>query len=213
MLKPVYIFSGLGADERVFQYLDLSGYQTTFIRWEVPGKNESIEAYASRLLPQISHPMPTLIGLSFGGLMAVEIAKQIKTKQIILLASVKTKKEIPLLYRLGGKIRLHKLLPTHLLKEENKFSKMVFSNASESDRVLMKSIFAGTNPKFLKWAIHQVVNWKNLTELENVKHIHGTKDRILPFRKVNCQFEIKEAGHLLTLRNAEEISEILKSII
>jgi pimeloyl-ACP methyl ester carboxylesterase len=213
MEKPVYIFSGLGADERVFQNLDFSGYQTTFIRWEVPGKNENIEAYASRLLTQITCPMPTLIGLSFGGLIAIEIAKLIETKQIILLASAKTKKEIPLFYRLGGKLRLHKLLPTHLLKEENLFSKMVFGNASESDRVLMKSIFAGTNPIFLKWAIHQVVNWKNLTEPKNIRHIHGTKDRILPFRKVNCEFEIKNAGHLLTLRNAEEVSKILSTLI
>jgi len=213
MTPSVYIFSGLGADERVFQNLDLSGIQTTFIRWEVPQKNESIEAYARRLLPQILHHRPTWIGLSVGGLMAVEIAKQIETEHVILLASVKTKKEIPLFYRLGGRVRLHKLLPTHLLKDNNLFSNMVFGKSQDADRQLMRSIFAGTNPKFLKWAIHQVVLWKNVTELENIKHIHGTNDRILPFRRVKCQFEIKNAGHLLTLRNAEEISRILRTLI
>jgi len=211
--KNIYIFSGLGADERVFQYLDFSGHQTTFIQWELPHRNESIEAFASRLLPQITHSKPTLIGLSFGGLIAIEIAKQIETEQVILLASVKTKKEIPLFYRLGGRVRLHKLLPTHLLKGENLFSNMVFGKSQDSDRQLMRSIFSGTNPKFLKWAIHQVVCWKNTTEPENTQHIHGTKDRILPFRRVNCQFEIIGAGHLLTLKNADEISRILRTII
>lgn len=30
-MKPIYIFSGLGADERVFQNLDLTGFATTFV--------------------------------------------------------------------------------------------------------------------------------------------------------------------------------------
>lgn len=213
MNKNIYIFSGLGADERVFQHLDLSGYTTTFIRWEVPQKRETIENYASRLLPQITSNRPTLIGLSFGGLIAIEIAKQIDTEQVILLASVKTKNEIPILYRRVGKLRVHKLLPTHLLKGKNFFSKWVFRNSSNSDRLLMESIFAGTNPIFLRWAIDQVVRWQNQIQLKNIQHIHGSADRILPFRYVTCDIEIKNAGHLLTLRNADEISRILRTLL
>jgi len=211
--KSIYIFSGLGADERVFQYLDLSGFTTTFIRWEVPLKRETIVNYASRLLPQITSSRPILIGLSFGGLIATEIAKQIETEQVILLASIKTKKEIPYYYRLGGKLRLHKLLPTHLLKGKNFFSKLVFRNSSNTERLLMESIFAGTNPIFLRWAIDQVLRWENQTRLENIHHIHGSADRILPFRYVTCDIEIKNGGHLLTLKNADEISRILRTII
>lgn len=213
MKKNVYIFSGLGADERVFQHLDLSDYATTFIRWEVPQKRETIENYARRLLPQITSIRPTLIGLSFGGLIAIEIAKQIDTEQVILLASIKTKNEIPFYYRWGGKLMLHKLLPTNLLKGKNYFSKWVFRNSSDAERHLMESIFAGTNPIFLRWAIDQVVRWENQIQLENIQHIHGSADRILPFRYVICDIEIKNAGHLLTLKNAAEISRILRTII
>ena len=109
MLKNVYIFSGLGADERIFQRLDLSGFSTIFIKWEVPFKNETIENYASRLIRQITEPRPILLGLSFGGLISVEIAKQIETEKVILIASAQTREEIPLYYRLAGKLKLHKL--------------------------------------------------------------------------------------------------------
>ena len=77
MTKELYIFSGLGADERVFQRLDFPGFSTTFIKWIVPQDKETIENYATRLLDQITTTNPTLIGLSFGGLIAVEVAKQI----------------------------------------------------------------------------------------------------------------------------------------
>jgi pimeloyl-ACP methyl ester carboxylesterase len=211
--KNVYIFSGLGADERVFQQLDFSAYATTFIRWEVPQKWENIENYTTRLLPQIASIRPTLIGLSFGGLIAIEIAKQIETEQVILLASIKSKNEIPFYYRWGGKLMLHKLLPTHLLKGRNLFSNLVLRNSSNADRLLLESIFAGTNPIFMRWAIDKAVRWKNQKQLENIRHIHGTADHIFPFRYVSCDIKIKDGGHLLTLKNADEISRILSTII
>ncbi|WP_221394889.1 hypothetical protein [Dyadobacter sp. NIV53] len=93
MKKEIYIFSGLGADERVFQRLDFSESSAIFIKWIIPLNNETIEHYATRLLDQIHTTQPVLIGLSFGGIMAVEVAKQIDTEKIILIASAKIKKK------------------------------------------------------------------------------------------------------------------------
>ena len=36
MAKNIYIISGLGVDERVFQKLDFSDYTTTYIKWILP---------------------------------------------------------------------------------------------------------------------------------------------------------------------------------
>ena len=88
MTKELYIFSGLGADERVFQRLDFSDFSTTFVKWIIPQDNETIEHYTTRLLDQITTTKPILIGLSFGGIIAVEVAKQIDTEQVILIAKL-----------------------------------------------------------------------------------------------------------------------------
>jgi pimeloyl-ACP methyl ester carboxylesterase len=213
LTKHIYILSGLGADERIFQKLDFSGFNISFIRWEVPAKKETIEQYASRLLIQITNTRPILIGLSFGGLIAIEIAKQIETEKVILIASAKTKEEIPALYRKGGKLKLQKLLPIQLLKGNNPFSAWVFRDASDSEKQLLKSIFSETNDIFLKWAIDTAVSWENETCLKNITHIHGTSDRIFPIRFVNCDVKIENGGHLLTLKHAAEISDILRTLI
>lgn len=210
MTKKLYIFSGLGADERVFQRLDFSGFSTTFIRWIIPQDKETIEDYATRLLDQIKTTKPILIGLSFGGLMAVEIARQIDTEKVILIASAKTKKEIQFYYRFTGKLGLHNLLPTNLLKNSNLITNWFFGASSTFDKQLLKQILIDTDPIFLKWAIDKVARWTNQTQLPNLFHIHGTSDRILPFRFVKCNSTIRNGGHLMTLNKADELNNILR---
>jgi hypothetical protein len=56
--NQIYIFSGLGADERVFQKLDFAGLTITFIHWIIPQERETIEDYATRLLSQIKTTKP-----------------------------------------------------------------------------------------------------------------------------------------------------------
>ncbi|RYE25366.1 MAG: alpha/beta hydrolase [Sphingobacteriaceae bacterium] len=213
MKKTLYFFSGLGADERAFHRLDLSGYSVVFIRWISPEKGETIESYASRLLEQITTPNPVLIGLSFGGMMAVEVAKQISTEKVILIASAKTKKEIPLYYRLAGKIYLHRLLPAKVLKWPNVLAYWFFGVTAAEDKLILAQILNDTDPHFLKWAIGKVARWRNTTELFNIKHIHGTADRVLPFQFVNSDVAIYNGGHLMTLNKAAEINQQIKAIL
>lgn len=213
MTKELYIFSGLGADERVFQLIDFSDYSTTFIKWIVPQDSEAIENYATRLLDQITSTKPTLIGLSFGGLIAVEVAKQIDTEKVILIASAKTKKEIPFYYRFAVQLRLHKLLPARILKTSNFITNWFFGTSSVFEKQLLKQILIDTDPNFLKWAIDKVARWTNKTQTKNLFHIHGTSDRILPFKFLNCNATIKNGGHFLTLNKAEELNQILRKQI
>jgi pimeloyl-ACP methyl ester carboxylesterase len=210
LTKELYIFSGLGADERVFQRLDFSNYTTTFIKWIAPNEKETIEHYATRLLVQIKSAKPTLIGLSFGGLIAVEVAKQIETEKVILIASAKTKNEIPSYYRFAGQLGLHKLLPTRLLKSSNFITNWFFGTSSTFDKQLLKQILIDTDPTFLKWAIEKVVSWSNETQTKNIYHVHGTSDKILPIRFVNCNIAIKQGGHLMTLNKADELNNLLQ---
>lgn len=210
MKKELYIFSGLGADERVFQLLDFSGFSTTFIKWTTPLENETIENYAERFLRQIKTTKPTLIGLSFGGIIAIEIAKLIDTEKVILISSAKTKDEIPSFYRFAGQIGLHKLLPGRYLKSSNFITNWLFGASSTFDKQLLKQILIDTDPIFLKWAIDKIVRWTNLTPSPNIFHIHGTSDRILPISFVNCNSRIENGGHLMTLNKSYEINQILR---
>lgn len=212
-MKHLFLFSGLGADHRVFQFLDLSGFKVTYIKWLEPFPRETMQQYAARLTAQIDSETPILVGLSFGGMMAMEVAKHIATEKIILISSAKTQKEIPPYFRLAGKLKLNKIAALTAARKPNALAYRMMGAETETEKVLMKTILTETNPVFFKWAIEKVVTWNNKVLHDNVVHIHGTNDLLLPYRFVKADFSIKEGTHLMTVKNAPEVSEILRSVI
>jgi hypothetical protein len=141
------------------------------------------------------------------------LKKKIDTEKVILIASAKTKTEIPFYYRLAGQLKIHKLLPTTLLKKSNFISNWLFGVTSSFDKELLKTILKETDSTFLTWAIDKIVGWANETKLENLKHIHGTADRILPIRFVNCDFKVNNGGHFMTLNKANELIKLLRELV
>ena len=212
-MKKVYLFSGLGADYRAFEKLDFSTFDITHINWITPNKEESIESYAYRISTQIQSDNSILIGLSFGGIIAVEVSKYIKTDKVILLASAKMKQEIPLYYKFLGKLQLHKLIPVSILKNANVLSYWFFGVSNKSEKLLLKNILKDTDSIFLKWALDKIINWKNVSFKNNVIHIHGSADRILPIRYIKTDFIVKNGGHFMTLNKNIELSNLIKKII
>ncbi len=209
-MQTIYVFSGLGADERVFYKIDFGNYHVVHIKWIPPLNNENIENYALRLTKQITTKNPVLIGLSFGGMMAVEIAKHISTEKIILISSAKNKNEIPYYFRLAGKLGIHKIIPATLLVKTNIFTNWFFSNRTAEDKKLVSAILHDTDPIFLKWAIAKIATWENIDTPKNLQHLHGTNDRILPYRNIKSAEKIEGGTHLMVLSNAAKVSQILK---
>ena len=90
----------MGADKRVFTKLELKGYRQIHLDWLVPNNQESLTNYVKRLAVEIKDNNPIVIGLSFGGIVAIEIAKQITVKKVILISSAKQSHEIPWYFKL-----------------------------------------------------------------------------------------------------------------
>jgi len=210
-MKEIYLLSGLGADKRVFDFIDFSSYKTNHVEWIPPIDNESIEDYAKRLLEQIKTEKPILIGVSFGGMMATEIGKLIVTEKIILISSSKTKSEIPIYFRFIGSLHMEKTIPTKHFKKVNELVFWLFGTETKNEKELLKEIINDTDEQFLKWAIAKIVTWKNKTVSTNTIHIHGTNDKILPMKKAD--FVIQNGGHLMIINKGKEISELLQKIL
>jgi len=211
-MGPIYLFSGIGADHRAFQKLDLSGYQVTYIDWLSVEGNEAIEHYAKRLLDQITSPKPILIGLSFGGIMAAEVAKLIEVEKIILIASVKTCHELPPSVKLNL-IPFYKILPGWLLVRPNFIVNWLFGTESKSDRKLLADILHDTDPNFVKWALDKITHWKNERIHPHTIHIHGTADRLFPFKYIKGAIPVTGGGHLMTVNRSLELSGLIRRSI
>jgi pimeloyl-ACP methyl ester carboxylesterase len=212
-VNKIYIFSGLGVDKRVFDKIDFENLNPNFVDWIEPKKNETLINYCKRISQEIKEENPTLIGLSFGGIVAVEISKIIKTKNVILIASAKTKTELPLFYRIAGSLKFTKLIPTSFLKQQNFLTNWFFGVKSKEDKNLLGKILKETDSKFLEWAINEIANWKNLEKPMNYIHIHGNNDKIIPIKNVEANFIIENGGHFMTVNKPKEIEVLIKNAI
>jgi pimeloyl-ACP methyl ester carboxylesterase len=212
-MKHIYLFSGLGVDRRAYQNIDLSGFEITFIEWIKPIQNESLANYAVRLTKQITRSEFILVGVSFGGMLAVEIAKIITPVKTIIISSAKTSAEIPLPFRFFGRLRLHYLIPTKFLKKPNCINYWLFGIDTIKNKKLLADILHDTDPEFFRWAMKQIILWENKTVPNNVIHVHGTDDKILPYRFVHCGITIPDAGHFMVVDKADQLTPILRNLL
>lgn len=211
-MKKAYFISGLGADSRAFSLLDLSFCEAIFVEWIKPQPNESLKSYALRLRKQIPDDRPTIIGVSFGGMLATEMAKADDKVNAIIIASNKSANEFPFYLRIGKYLPLYKWLPTVLIRISYRF-KWLFGVNDKRHTQLLANILAGVDPYFLKWAIGAILDWKGKTIPQNVKHIHGTADKLLPFRYVKADFMIEGGTHLMSINKPRELSSLLKQLL
>ena len=211
MSSIIYCISGMGADERVFKNLKLSGFQLKYIPWIQPLKNEEIQEYAKRMSLAITNPSPVILGVSFGGIMAIEIAKQKNFKNIIIVSSVKSKMEIPGWMRATGSWKLDKILPLKPFPLINSFLNDRLGVSNEEEKKLVDDYRGKTDPVYLNWAVHQVLNWQNEFLPNNLLHIQGSNDKIFPVKYVNATHVINGGTHLMIYNRAAEISKIIDS--
>jgi alpha-beta hydrolase superfamily lysophospholipase len=205
----IYGISGLGADERVFQYLELS-QKIEPICWIKPKEGETIQSYARRLADQIKDDEFILIAVSFGGLVAVELNKILKPKLTILISSADTKNDLRIVYRLIGKTGLIRFIPSFLLDPPRTFMCWLFGTRNKK---LLREILGDTDLGFTKWAIIQLTTWTNTDRTANLIRIHGTKDKLIAYKPDNQTVPIENGQHFMIVDNAKEISQILEEKI
>jgi len=206
----VYGISGLGADKRVFDFLTLD-FEFIPVDWITPNKNEPIKDYSKRLSRVIDTKNDfCLIGVSFGGLIATEISQILNPKTTILISSAHTKNELRTIFSWFGKTRLIKLIPTFLFDPPRFIAKYLFGAKNTK---LLNKILDDTDLNFAKWAVNELTNWKNVTQIKNVLKINGTKDKLIP-PKGNTKMELIDNGeHFMIVDKANEVSKIINDQI
>ena len=212
-MKHIYTISGFGADERVFSKLDFGENEVHFIPWKIPEKKETISSYAKRMSEDIIHPNPILVGLSFGGMMSIEIAKLIPLEKIILLSSISTSRELPLYMKIAGRLHLNRLIPMRPYSILEPLENYNLGVETPEEKKLVKEYRKNLNLQYSNWAIDQVVTWKNDFVPSHLIHIHGTKDHIFSIKKVKADYVIQGGGHLIPMNNASQVNAILKKVL
>src|SRR5689334_9194459 len=211
--KKIYCISGLGADEMVFKNLFIDGFSLHYIPWLQHQNGETLEDYSLRMAEQIQDEDPTILGLSLGGMIGVEIARKRSVKKLIIISGIKTRKELPLWMRIAGNLRMNKWLPAGSNKLTRRYDDRMLGISNAQEKKLAESYRRKLDKKFQLWAINQVLNWRNSWYPEGTIHIHGENDRLFPVKYVTPTHLIKKGTHMMIINKSEEISECLGRIV
>jgi hypothetical protein len=210
----VYCIPGMGVDGRLFKNLHLENCRIHHIKWITPNKNETMSEYALRLSEQIDSSEPfILIGVSFGGMCSVEIAKHLNPLRTFVISSCKISRELPLKINIWKYFALYKKLSDALYIKGAMLVKKQFGvvTKEQSERFLEMLMSAPDN--YFNGAVHCIMNWQNEMIPEGVIQIHGTADRVLPHKKINCNYKLEGGDHFMIVTKAREISEIINAEI
>lgn len=207
--KTIYFFSGLGADSSLFMNLKLPGYHKVYVSWIPAVPNESLTQYAGRIKSQITAENPYLVGLSFGGIVAVEISKQIKVKKMVLISSVRIKAELNKRQFFFMKLGLYRIIPAALINRTNFLTYRYFGAKSQNDKKALTKLLKSTDVTFFRWALKSIAYWDNKEVPERTIQIHGTADRVIASKLLHPDYRIKGGGHLMVFNRADTISKII----
>lgn len=207
----VYCIPGMGVNERLFRNLKLNKCNIHHIKWETPFKNELLPDYSMRLSKQIDSSKPfVLVGVSFGGMCCVEIAKQKNPLKTFIISSNKFHDELPLKLTFWRVIPIYRLFRDGFYKNAVMFTKKQFGIVTEEQKINFKKMLDEAPENYFNGAVHCIVKWRNKIRPANLIHIHGSSDRVLPLRKIKeCDYTIKGGTHFMIVNRAEEISEII----
>lgn len=210
----VYFISGLAADRRVFQNIVLpDGYTPFYLDWITPHKNETLQQYAGRLTEKIDPSKPfVVVGVSFGGMLAIEIAKRFPSSKAILISSAPSPKNLPVYFRWAGKLKLHRLVPVSLLKLAAQ-TKRLFTVETSEQKEILNEMIRKSDPELVRWSINAILNWHSEEPHAQCVHIHGSRDEILPLKYAGGTHVINGAGHMMVLTRAKEINSIIKEAL
>lgn len=206
-----YFISGLGADKRIFQKLQLPAeISVVHLDWIEPIQGETMLEYCRRFASGIDTSEGfVLVGLSFGGMIATELSQVLHPRQTIIISSAGSRRELPWYFGLARVLRLDALVSSSRIKKPNVLTNWILGAKTKEERLLLAQILKDTSPSFLKWAIRSILGWNREEKPAGVFQIHGSRDKLLPARYVKADINIPGGEHLMVYSLGGKISELL----
>jgi pimeloyl-ACP methyl ester carboxylesterase len=214
MAQRIIFFSGMGADERAFQYLDLGDFEGVYLNWKEPKEDETLNDYALRMVTEVEIvPTDIIVGLSMGGMVAQIIAASFTVKKVIIISSLRSGETLQPLFTAAQRLKLMKLVQKDLLKSTILKGLKIYLPLEDERLQLIIDMLDCFSGNYYKWAMNAVLNWQGANANCPVYHIHGSKDELFPIAQVKDAEIIDGGRHLMIVTRPDEVSRIMMKFI
>jgi hypothetical protein len=153
-------------------------------------------------------------------MMAIEIAKLYPSATVILISSIRNHRQRPAWMTLCGRIHLERLVLNVNPPRKGPFRKGLaplenyFQGIETREDAALYTDFRNHNEfSFSRWAIGEILRWKNEWAPASLYHLQGGRDRIFPLSPQAVTQSLPDGGHFMVFNRAEWVSRQLAAIL
>ncbi len=175
-------------------------FKVDFLNWPEYRGEKTYGEVARRVITENDIVADDVVGgSSLGGMIALEIARLVTPKAVVLLGSAANRKEVqPMLSLLSP---LASAAPVTIIQA-----------LVGKHRSLVSTMFADSDPEFIRAMCAFLPSWVGYHgPIDNVFRLHGRRDHVIPCPAAECEI-VEEAGHLLAITHAVETAVFLERV-
>ncbi|MCC6680797.1 MAG: alpha/beta fold hydrolase [Phycisphaeraceae bacterium] len=195
------LLPGMGADARMYDALVAQlDWPVMCVNWSAWSGERTILQVARRIMAEQGvTENDVLVGSSLGGMIALEIAQQVRPRAVVLLGSALKANEVSLVLRVLA--RFSSMVPWGLAR-----------NIAAGGDALLLRMFHDADPRFIRVMSAYLPHWPGYQGKDQlIVRFHGRRDRLIKCPKCDCHV-FEDAGHMLAMSHPAPIAIALKRL-
>lgn len=187
-----------------------------YIDWlDVDDEDETLDSYVTRLTNQVKHKNPIFIGLSFGGVMAMELAKRYQSSMVILISSFRSKADLKWGLRALLNTKSYRLIPNVELSIVRRIVRKAYAMRSKVSEEKLIEMMGDESPLFLRWSVKQIDEYYfDLPSDIQLISIIGSNDKIVDvWNEHDPQYVVKGGTHIAVYADANVVNDYLAEVL
>jgi len=221
----IVLFPGLGADPRMFgRQKRVFGDDLECPGWLTPNTDETFDTYtnrwAKRLEPEPGDDRPLFLGgVSFGGMVAMGMARHLSPTAVILIGSCRSRHAKPPRWQTAR--RIGDMIPDRLLGRRVLAAAAlwvsVLDRLDSEHRALLMSMAADSDPNLVRWSGHACAQWDldsaDMPGFPAVHQVHGRLDAIIPLHPGDPDVVIPDGRHLIHFSHPHTVNRFIMGVV
>jgi pimeloyl-ACP methyl ester carboxylesterase len=204
-------FPGLGADARLARFHDGVGIPCVWQEWLTVGEEEKFGEYAERMGASAGvRAEDWVAGVSFGGTVALAWARRHPVRGVILVGSPRSAVDVAWPLRAAAAAGGLNAVPAWMVDERKVPRALLrwwFGVRTPEECDLLLEMAQSVGAERMRRLCRMALSVEEEVRADvPVLSLHGTEDRIVPFRADRGHIPVEGAGHMVSITHADAVN-------
>jgi pimeloyl-ACP methyl ester carboxylesterase len=202
------LLPGLGADAELLEPQRREFPELEVLPWLDPRPGESLDDFGRRMADSSTLDGGAVIGgVSFGGMVATVMARHVRPRALVLIASCTSGRAVRGYRRIVAPVLASVPWKRPVPRASWPLVAWFFGARAPQHRQALYRLLAHAPTPFVQWGLSAILGWAPApAPVTRLRHIHGTSDRLLPIGGVQPTEIVRGGGHFINVTHADEVN-------